>query len=405
MSERRLRAALRAAEPPAAEAAQIRALEVVRSAHAARPVTRRAPRRALLRVAAAALAIVAVAVALALTPPGEAVADWVTRIVDPPAPAPPALQALPASGRLLVRADGQLWLVERDGDRRSLGRWDGATFSPRGLYVAAWRGRRLAALDPRGHERWAIVAPRPVTAARWSPEGFHVVYLAGRELRVVGGDGGGDQAFRRSRFRDSPERLAADRVQPVAPAFRPGSRRTVAFVSAANRFEIVDTFTGNLLWRSGTGPQRPVRSFGWRADGNALFTLSPHQLRILGYGTDGRIALVALPPGRVGLAGAYAPRGRALVVSLWDPATRRSELLLVTRARNRGTLAGRRLFGGAGRLTDVRFSPDGSWVLAAWPRAGQWVLLRADGRGVGAVRDLRGRFGAFPEVDGWCCGR
>jgi hypothetical protein len=403
MSERQLRAALLDADPPAAEAAEARALEVVRAAHAARVPARRG--RGPVRLAAVALAAVAVAVGIALTPSGEAVADWVTRIVDPPPPKPRSLQELPSPGRMLVRAGGQLWLVQRDGARRSLGRWDGATFSPRGLYIAAWRGRRLAALDPSGREAWAIVAPRRVTTARWSPEGFHVVYVAGRELRLVGGRGGGDQPFRRGHVRDDPARFAAGRVQAVTPAFRPGSRRTVAYVSAANRFEVVDAFSGNLLWRSGTGPQRPVRSFGWRADGNALFTLSPRQLRVLGYGTSGRIARVALPPGRVGLAAAYAPRGRALVVSLWDPATRRSEILLVTRARNRGTLAGRRLFTGAGRLTDLRFSPDGRWVLAAWPSAGQWVVVRADGRGVGAVRDLPRRFGAFPEVEGWCCGR
>src|SRR5690606_17891790 len=133
------------------------------------------------------------------------------------------------------------------------GRWEGGTWSPRGLYVAAWRGRRLAALAPDARRAWTIEAPAPVRAAAWSPEGFHVAYLAGRTLRVVGGDGRRD-------------RLLRERARPVAPAFRPGRRRTLAWVSAGGRIEVFDVFSGAVEGRSGPRLGRDARALTWTGD-------------------------------------------------------------------------------------------------------------------------------------------
>ena len=129
---------------------------------------RPAGRRPRGRVAAVAAAAAVLALAAALSPPGEAVADWVRTAVGlrSHAPAPSARAAgdrLPSGGRLLVSSGGSTWIVEADGKRRRLGAWTGASWSPHARFVVVWRGRRLAAVDRRGRVRWSLQAPRPVT--------------------------------------------------------------------------------------------------------------------------------------------------------------------------------------------------------------------------------------------------
>jgi hypothetical protein len=74
-------------------------------------------------------------------------------------------------------------------------------------------------------------------------------------------------------------------------------------------------------------------------------------------------------------------------------------------------MGGRRddvLFRADGRFSRLRFSPDGRWLLVAWPLADQWVYLRAGAQGasrvLAATRVAR-RFGGrgFPQLQGWCC--
>ena len=61
-----------------------------------------------------------------------------------------------------------------------------------------------------------------------------------------------------------------------------------------------------------------------------------------------------------------------------------------------------------GRFTRLRFSPDGRWLLAAWPLADQWVFLRSGAAGASRVitsADVSRRFKVrgFPQLEGWCC--
>ena len=66
------------------------------------------------------------------------------------------------------------------------------------------------------------------------------------------------------------------------------------------------------------------------------------------------------------------------------------------------------LFRADGRLTRLRFSPSGRWLLVAWPQADQWVFLRPGATGARSVRaapDVTRRIGSsgFPQLSGWCC--
>ncbi len=397
MSEQRLGRALREVEAPEAGLARARALEAALGARAERPAN---PWPARLRPLAL-MVCAAAAVVLALTPPGDAVGKWLHRIVSSrPAPAPVAARGLiPGTGRLLVAAGGHAWIVHPDGRRTALGRWSRVAWSPHGLFIAAWRGRTLAALDPHGRVRWSIRAPGSVRAAAWSPQGFHVVYLAGRELRVVSGRGLGDSALRRAPRPGALERAPAGRVMAIAPAFRPGTARTLAFVTAARHAEVIDVYTGALLWRSRARVAASARALAWTGDGTRLVALSRSKLQR--WSADGRaLKALRLPAGRTGVALAAAPRGRRVAISQVDEARRESEVVLVGARTTR-------VFEGHGRLTSLTWSPDGRWLLATWPSSNMWLFLEPghpSSVGVAALADITRRFGEpAPALGGWCC--
>ena len=208
VSERELQAALRRVEPPDADAAAARAWASVEAALAA-PAPQRTRAWGWRRVVPA-LAVALLAVAVALTPPGEALADWLRRAVEPAPRAPPRRPvppvAFPGGGALLVRSGEALWIVDDRGRRTRLGRWTDAAWSPRGRFVAAVRGRELAALDRRGAVRWRLERPFPLSQPAWSSgDGQRIAYRSLDGLRVVAGDGTGD-------------RLLAGPLGPAGPA-------------------------------------------------------------------------------------------------------------------------------------------------------------------------------------------
>ncbi|MDP9293924.1 MAG: hypothetical protein M3O90_05790, partial [Actinomycetota bacterium] len=293
---------------------------------------------------------------------------------------------LPSGGRLLVIAGGTAWIVERDGTRRRLGAWSGASWSPHGRFVVAWRGRRLAALDSRGHVRWSFQAPHPLTDAQWSPSGFRIAYRSGSDLRVVGGDGNGDHVLDPGTFR------------PMA--WRPGVRRHVLAYSSGGHVDIVDVDRRARLARILL--PHVAGALAWSPDGRRLYVDLHRSLAV--YDARGRSARRIGMPGRLTIT-TFAPAGSGglVAVARRDPDGSRSDVALV------GTSSAPRvLFSAAGSFTRLRFSPSGAWLLVAWPDADQWVFIRPGATGakrILAAPAVSQRFGAgFPQLGGdWCC--
>jgi hypothetical protein len=389
VNEQRLRDELRRLRVD--EGARGRTLHVVRGAWSERePVSARRRWAPVLAVAACLLAAL-VAVGSA-TAPGDAVARWVREVLggDGRQDARPALVRVPGGGRLLVASagGGSAWVVSADGSRRRLGDYAGASWSPHGLYVVAWRGSELRAVEPGGRVRWSLSRPAPITAARWAPvDGFRIAYLTGGSVRVVAGDGTGDRL------------LAVARA--VAPAWRPDDDHVLSYVDRRWRVRVVAVDSGRELWR--TRPLRDgVTQLAWSPDGSRLLVAASGSWRL--FGRDGLLlARRSLPAGFVADDFAWSLSGRR--VALVQRNARRSEVVLVgPRGRSRP------LFTGSGRFGGVAFSPDGRRLLVPWPDADQWLFLStAPGGRIAAVANIGRQFaagprpGPFPDAVEWCC--
>ncbi len=395
-TEERVRSALRDLEAPDEHLAEERGRRVVEAAFAEREpgaARSRTPRRiALALMAAGAIAV------LALTPAGAEVREWFADRVDPgEEEAEPRLTSLPTPGSVLVEAPNGAWLIREDGAKRRLGDYDLAAWSPNGRFLGVASGPELRAIDPAGNFRWSIEAPDDVSALDWSSdEGFRVAYLAGNGVRVVAGDGTGDQAL-------APAR-------PVPPVWRPESDpdaavHELAYVDPKNRVVRRDTDSGRLLFRT-SRYTTPITSLEWSADGDWLLVEAAGFQSLLG--PNGETAFKG-PLTSEDLGGAtISPSGSAVAVVRGGE--RGSELVIIP------------VDGGPERTlyrtdSDVRseqfdapvFSPDGEWILLPWRAADQWLFVRVEDRRVIAVADIARQFGSpggrgsFPRVAGWCC--
>jgi outer membrane protein assembly factor BamB len=382
---RDVQAALLAVQVPDELEAQRRTWAVVRGAYAARePVPRRGRRFQLV----VAFAVLAALVAAALSPPGRSVGGWIRDRIAGQEEAEPALFRLPAAGRLLVVSEQGPWLVRPDGSKRLLGSYEDASFSPNGKYVLVTDGRRVLALEPDSDPRWSVTRPTPVADARWGPSpGFRVAYREGNTLRVVIGDGTGD-------------RLLAENVAPVAPAWLPEEGRTVlAYAGTDGRVHVVEVDSGEQLWsaKPGAAPDQLV----WSSDGALLLVVTPGGRHPL-YRAGGRPAgALQTPSGLNVLDADFAPGTRDVAYAAFDPDAGRSVVVL----------DGQRLQRVEGHLEDVVFSPNGRWLVTGWPEADQLLFIGLPGvRRLDAVSDVRREFdpggrGAteFPRIVGWCC--
>jgi WD40 repeat protein len=383
---------------PEEQEAEERGWRVLRPAFDERSVTARRSRgrRALIALSAA-LAVTAIA----LTPAGADVADWIRDAVDPGRKdARPALVSLPAPGRLLVNSQQGPWVVEQDGSRRLVGAFDDASWSPGGRFVIAAGGQELVALEPRGRPRWSLARPARVWRARWSPDGFRIAYLSGRNLRVVAGDGTGDASL-------------AMGVAVAPPAWRPGTGHQLAFVDRAGRVRVVETDSRALIWRSAEGTV-PTQ-LAWSADGRLLLAVAPTGLRLFEAG--GRLlSTTDMPPGTLADSAAFRPTSDGFALASHTLKRERSRLALMRLGK--GVTVERVLLSGVGRFGDLAWSPDGQWLLATWPGANQWVFIRAGERRRGgiekllAVANIAQQFAPgsverprFPRLGGWCCVR
>ncbi len=368
-----MRRELERVEIPGEHEARERTWAVVAAAHASREPARRGRH---IVPAVVALALAGAVVAAALSSPGRALLRSLRERVGVERAAP-ALFRLPAGGQLLVRSDGGVWVVARDGARRRLGAYLSASWSPHGRYVVAARRDALYALTPSGAERWSLARPR-VRFPRWagSDVDTRIAYLTGGRLHVVAGDGRGDV--------DAGGLPAA---AAVAPAWR---RRGfwVAYADTRGRVTVYGPQSGAVLFR--TAPLERPRLLDWSTR-DRLLVVTARGVEL--YGAQGqRVRRIPLR----GVSGAaFAPDGRSIAI------VRGSELLLADVARGRL----RRLFAGAGALAGVAWSPDGRWLLTALPVADQWVFVRSGGGRIEAVSNVSAQFRSerFPRVEGWCC--
>lgn len=401
MNEGRLRTLLREEPIPGAAESERRGLELIERAYAARQPVRQPLR---LRRLAVALAVTALLAALVLSPAGAAVRDWVDDVFTAGVRhTEPALTEIPGGGELLVQSQRGPWVVQADGSRRLLGSYDEATWSPRGLFVAAAGGHALSAIEPDGTPRWSISARDRVHDPRWSPSGFRIAYRAGRSLRVVRADGTGDAPL-------GPASPAAP------PAWYPPGLHLLAYVDGRHRLVVAETDTNRNMDAVDASPG--LVGLDWSADGRELAEFSRRHIWIRNVRMSklasslrlGGARRIPLPADAVVRAAAFSPRGRTIAVVLDrspGPGAARSEALLL----DPGGGPARRLFSVSGHLTELAWSPDGRRLLLAWPAADQWLFVPTEGRArLRAIGDIAAVFApgnasraTYPRVEGWCC--
>jgi dipeptidyl aminopeptidase/acylaminoacyl peptidase len=358
---------------------------VVAAAYAHRDPLPPARRRAVPVRAALALGVLLVVVGALLSPPGRAVLDSVREAIGVEH-AQRALFSLPARGNLLVASGrGGAWVVHADGSKRRLGGYRETSWSPHGRFVVAAKRDEVVALQPNGDVHWTLARP-DVRFPRWagSATDTRVAYLSRRSLRVVAGDATGDH-------------LVAAGVDRTPPAWRPGSSFVLVFARRGS-IVAVDTTTGARQW---TRHVPGVRELEWSREGDRLLVRTPRSLIVLDQRGRRLFDLLSSPRGLPVAAAAFAPDGHA--VAFVRGTADESEVWLV-RALPPDASAPQRLFAGHGTFSGVVWSPDGRWLLVAWPDADQWLFFRSAGvHAVRAVSGISRQFGSFPALGGWCC--
>lgn len=364
------------------------------------------PRLALGFSLAALLAV------LLLSPAGAAVRGWVGNAFTASAPRPePTLARVPGGGRLLVQTGEGPVVVQPDGSRRLLGDYEGATWSPHGLFVAAVKKRTLSALEPDGTSRWSITAAQRVAVPRWSPSGERIAYRSGFDLRVIAGDGSEDRLLAGSTAAGTPPDA---RISPayVPPAWSPTGENALAYVTGSSRLRILDSETGNVL--AGAPALQRITWMDWADGGRKILEASPGTIRlrpVLPAGHPSRPALgkarrLQLPPRATVNDAALAPQTPLVAVSIthWRKHGTYSEVLVFRPGHGPRTL-----LSVPGSLSQVEWSPDGKRLLVAWPGANQWLFLPLGGGRGRAIANISraiapsGRPTSFPQLEGWCC--
>jgi hypothetical protein len=119
--------------------------------------------------------------------------------------------------------------------------------------------------------------------------------------------------------------------------------------------------------------------------------------------------VLGIPLGPAGVA--FVRKSHRFVLIRWQPATGRSELVLMEAEAGRGEE--RSLFSAAGEFRGLTVSPNGRWLVVGWVGADQWLFLRLDVLRVRAVSNIAEQFGGplgnkalvqhFPASVSWCC--
>ncbi len=363
----------RIAIPDEARAAQ-RSWQVIESAFAERaPKTQRSRQ---FRPAIVVLVALAAIAAFASTP-GRAIVNELREAVGVDR-AQPALFSLPASGRMLVSSDAGMWVVRPDGQKRLLGAYREAGWSPFGRFVVATSENELAALEPTGEVRWTLARRHPRNA-RWTgtTTDTQIAYTDRSGVHVVAGDGTGD-------------RLLLPYVQ-ARVAWRPGSGFVLAYATS-RQVGVVDTARSEVLWRT-SRRVGPVSAIEWSSDGQRLLVLSRHRLSV--FNARGGLETEETPSEDwPDVAATFRPGSREIAVGRVHGSQSSAYYL-----------EGRTLFNGTGVFRDLAWSPDGQWLLVTWPTADQWVFVRGRGKAIRAISNVAEQFRSrsAPRIEGWCC--
>ena len=268
---------------------------------------------------------------------------------------------------------------------------DAATWSPRGLFVAAIGDGDLVAVDPqvrfagRSHARVASAIRSGLPTATGSP-----IAIETRCERSPGGTG---------------DHLSWPSSAAVAPAWRPGRGHELTLVEPDGGLRTIDADSGRSVSTAAPG-LRPVR-LEWSRDGSRLMVAGRNGIEILGR-SGALLWRRSATPGTeiVSAALALDERRVAVIAGSVGSGHHRSELLLLGPG---GTTIP--VFSGPGRFSGVFASAEGRWLLLEWPTADQWLFLDlAHPQGVVAVSNISAQFApgatspsAFPSVAGWCC--
>lgn len=336
-----------------------RAWHAVRRTYQPRPARRTRWTAHRPVVAVASIALVAILALGTVTAPRQAVTRWLRDAFGLTAQphTTRGLEGLPGGGRLLVETANGPWLLAADGSRRALGTYTGAAWSPHSLYVVAWRGAELAALNLSGARQWELIAPGAISAARWSPDGYRIAFLANGALDVVAGDSSGEHPL-------------SNAAAPVPPAWQPrtGSAHRLTFVTSAGAIEQIAADTGASIWTA--HPPEPARHLLWSPGGDLLLVLGAHELSE--YTSAGRLLTRVRPGGATIESAAFtSPRKFALVI---HPAAGRPDSIeLLSTGSNP---APKILYTGLEQLSDLDASPNHRWLIAASPSADQWIFIR-----------------------------
>jgi len=180
-------------------------------------------------------------------------------------------------------------------------------------------------------------------------------------------------------------------------AWQPGGAHVLAYLSGAH-IDVVDVDARRRLARIRL-PHVP-HELAWSADGRRLYVNLHRSLAI--YDARGRRTGRISMPGRATVTTFVPARSGPLVAVARRSGTSSEGALMAPGTRDRV------LFRADGRLTRLRFSPSGRWLLVAWPQADQWVFLRPGATGARSVRAapaVTRRIGSsgFPQISGWCC--
>jgi putative pyrroloquinoline-quinone binding quinoprotein len=386
VDDRTLIDGLRSLPAPDAAGAQARARRLVVAAHAVHR-----PRRRRRRWVVAAIACAVVAGAPLTAVQGAAVARWARDTLrggSRPSGPPAVLGALPGGGRLLVSTGADAWIVGQGLTRPVAHTAGGAvSWSAFGNYVACACGDRLQAIALNGRVAWTEQYRAPVRTPVWSPDGQRIAFSVGNELYVTAADGTRAHGLR-------PVRGAS----ATLTAWRPGLPHQVAVADGPGRLAVIDADDGRAI--ATISIARDPLGVAWSSNGNRLLVVAAQQIRV--YSPNGQlIAEVAAPTGAMFTAAQIAPSGRQLAYLISQPDGRQRVVLRSVA----GPAASHVLLVGAS-LGDLRFSPDGHWLLVGWHELDSWLFFTT-AAGTNQVRQITGvsaRLGrGEPVVDGWCC--